>query len=149
MLLFYLESVNQMRQVPITISEFTHSIKKPRGRCEIKFIWQFTPLSFQILLNFYWKMWKTVVQAYKILKSFSKRRWGSAKEILLICCFSLPDDSFTVIRFIFVNFDWGREVYYFMDLIKGDEGADTDLMFQFCLPKFWIFKFFEQELWKW
>ena len=22
-----------------------------------------------------------------------------------------------------------------MDLIRGDEGGDTDLMFQFCLPK--------------
>ena len=22
-----------------------------------------------------------------------------------------------------------------MDVIRGDEGADTDLMFQFCLPK--------------
>ena len=29
--LFYLEIVNKMRQVSITISEFTHSIKQPCG----------------------------------------------------------------------------------------------------------------------
>ena len=29
-----------------------------------------------------------------------------------------------------------RQVYHFMDLIKGDKGADTDtdLALQFCLP---------------
>ena len=37
--LFYLEIVNKMRQVSITISEFTHSIKQPCGRCNIMFIW--------------------------------------------------------------------------------------------------------------
>ena len=26
-----------------------------------------------------------------------------------------------------------------MDLIRGHEGADTDLMFQFCLPKVYIY----------
>ena len=42
--------------------------------------------------------------------------------------------SFSVFQFIFEHFDWGREVYHFMDLKKGNEGADTDLMFQFCSP---------------
>ena len=74
-----------MRQVSITISEFTHAIKRSSGRCNIKFIWQFTPLSFKILLYLYWKkVWKTVVQARKLLKSLSKKAWGSSKEILLI-----------------------------------------------------------------
>ena len=27
--------------------------------------------------------------------------------------------SFSVFQFIFENFDWGREVYHFMDLKKG------------------------------
>ena len=36
--LFNLEIVNKMRQVSITISEFTHSIERPCGRCHIKFI---------------------------------------------------------------------------------------------------------------
>ena len=36
--------------------------------------------------------------------------------------------SFSVFQLIFENFDWGRDVYH------GDEVADTDLMFQFCLP---------------
>ena len=35
---FYLEIVNRMRQVSITISGFTHSIKYPCGRGDIKFI---------------------------------------------------------------------------------------------------------------
>ena len=93
MFLFYLEIVNKMRQVSITISEFTHSIERPCGRCHIKFIWQFTALSFQILLNSYWKMWKTVVQACKLLKSLSKKPGGSSKEILLIYDFSLHDEG--------------------------------------------------------
>ena len=78
MFLFYLEIVNKIRQASNTISEITHSIEKPCGRCYIKFIWQFTALNFQILLNLYWKVWKTVVQACKMLKSLSKRPWGSS-----------------------------------------------------------------------
>ena len=55
MFLFYLEIVNKMRQVSVTIFEITHSVKQLCGRSEIKFIWLFTALSFQILLNLYWK----------------------------------------------------------------------------------------------
>ena len=33
----YFEMVNKIRQVSKTISEFTHSIKQPCGRCDIKF----------------------------------------------------------------------------------------------------------------
>ena len=38
MFLFYLEIVNKMRQMSVTISEFTHSIsiKQPCERCDIK-----------------------------------------------------------------------------------------------------------------
>ena len=46
MFLFYLEIVNKMRQVPITISEFTHSIKQPWRRYKVKFILQFTIFKF-------------------------------------------------------------------------------------------------------
>ena len=35
-------------------------------------------------------MWKTVVQACKLLKSLSKNIWGRSKESLLIYYFSLP-----------------------------------------------------------
>ena len=43
--------------------------------------------------------------------------------------------SFSVFQLIFENFDWGRNVYIFMDLIHGGtEGGDTDPMFQRCLP---------------
>ena len=48
----YSEIANKMRQASTTISEVTHSIKKPCGRCNIKFIWQFIAHSFQILSKF-------------------------------------------------------------------------------------------------
>ena len=53
---FYLEVVNKMRQVSITISEFTQSIKQPCGRCGIKFIPQFTVLSCQMLSIYYFSL---------------------------------------------------------------------------------------------
>ena len=88
---------------------------------------------------------KIVVQACKLSKSLSKKPWGSSKELLIIYYFCLPDEevkirfiNFSVFQFIFENFDWGREVYHFMDLKRGDKGADTDLMFQFCLPNAYL-----------
>ena len=123
--------MNKIRQVSITLSEFTR-------RCDIKSIWQFTAFSFQIYIE---KMWKTVVQACKLLKSLSKKPWGSSKEILLIYYFSLPDEggenkiyqflSFSVYFWKFWLRQGGLSFYGFQ---KGDEGVDTDLMFQFCLP---------------
>ena len=125
MFLFYLEIVNKMRQVSITISEFTHSIKQPCGRCNIKFIWQFTALSFQILINLYWKMWNTVVQTCNLLKSLSKTPEAAQKKIYLfiisLCLMrevAIRFINFSVFQFIFEHFDWGREVYHFMDLIR-------------------------------
>ena len=38
MFLFYLGIVNKMRQVSITVSEFTHSNMQPCGRRDIEFI---------------------------------------------------------------------------------------------------------------
>ena len=38
MFLFYLGIVGKMRQVSITVLEFTHSNKQPCGRCDIEFI---------------------------------------------------------------------------------------------------------------
>ena len=73
-------------------------------------------------------MWETVVHGCKLLKSLSKMPGGSSKEILLIYDFSLHDEgggnniifiSFSVFQFIFEKFDWGREVYHFMNLKKG------------------------------
>ena len=126
MFLFYLEIVNKMRQVSITISEFTHSIKQPCGRCNIKFMWQFTALSFKMLLNLYWKMQKTVVQACNLLKSLSKKPWGSSKELLSILLFLFAwwgrwKSNLSVSQFfslLFENFDCGKEVYHFIDLIR-------------------------------
>ena len=54
MFLFYLEIVNEMMLVSISISEFTHSIQQPCGRSDIELKWQFTALSLQILLNLCW-----------------------------------------------------------------------------------------------
>ena len=141
MFLFYLGIVNKMRQVSITVSEFTHSNKQPCGRRDIEFIWQFTALSFQILLNLHWKMWKTVALACKLLKSLCKRPWGSSKEILLIYYFSMPDEGGENRIYQFLSFSvyfwkfWLRQGgLSFYGSQKRDEGADTDLMFQFCLP---------------
>ena len=135
MFLFYLGIVNEMRQVSITVSEFTHSNKQPCGRRDIEFIWQFTALSFQILLNLHWKMWKTVALACKLLKSLCKRPWGSLKRILLIYYFSMPDEGGENRIYQFLSL--------FLKILKGDKGADTDLMFQFCLPnsRFFSIKF--------
>ena len=141
MFMLYLEFVNKMRQVSIKISEFTHSVKKPCERCDMKFIWQFTAFSFQIMLNLYRKRWKSEFQACKLLKSLSKKRWGSSKENLLIYYFSLPDEEGENSIFQFLSFS----VYFwkfwliqgslsFYESHEGDEGADTDIMFQFCLP---------------
>ena len=141
MFLFYLEIVSKMRQVSITISLFTCSIKQPCGRCTFKFIWHFTVLSCHILFNFCCKMWKTVVQACELLKSFSKKPWGSSKEILLIYYFSLPHEGGENKINKFLNFSvyfwkfWLRQGgLLFYGSQKGDKGTDTDLMLQFCLP---------------
>ena len=103
-----------------------------------KVYWQFTALSFQFLSNLYWK---TEVQACKMLKSLSKRPWGSSKEILLIYYFSLPDErgenkicQFLSFSVYFWKFWLRQGGLSFYGSRKGDEGADTDLMFQFCLP---------------
>ena len=86
-------------------------------------------------------MWKTVVQACKMLKSLSKTPWGSPKEILLIYHFSLSDEGGENKICQFLNFSvyfwkfWLRQGgLSFYGFHKGYEGADTDLMFQFCLP---------------
>ena len=136
MFLFYVGIGNKMRQVSITVSEFTHSNKQPYGRRDIEVIWQFTALSFQILLNLHRKMWKTVALACKLLKSLCKRPWGSSKEILL-----MPDEGGENRIYQFLSFSvyfwkfWLRQGgLSFYESQKGNEGADTDLMFQFCLP---------------
>ena len=97
-------------------SEFTRSNKQPCGRRDIEFIWQFTALSFQILLNLHWKMWKTVALACKLLKSLSKRPWSSSTDILLsLFKFSMPDEGGEKRIYQFLRFS----VYQFMDLKKG------------------------------
>ena len=55
--------------------------------------------------------------------------WGSPKEMLLVYYFSLPDEGDENKIYHFLSFS-----VCFMDL-KRDEGANTDLMFQFCLRK--------------
>ena len=81
--------------------------------------------------NFVLKMWNTVVQACKLSKSLSKTPWGSSKEILLIYYFSSPDEGDGNKIYQFLSSQGGLSFYGSQ---KRDEGADTDLMFQFCLP---------------
>ena len=87
------------------------------------------------------KMWKSVVKACKLLKSLSMKPWGSSKEILWIYCFSLPDEVGENIIYQFLSFSvYSLEFWLsqggvsFYGYQKRDEGADTVLMFQFCLP---------------
>ena len=137
MFLFYLEIVNKMRQVSITISEFTHSIKQSCERWDIK-LYDSLQSSVQILLSLYWKTWKNIFKACKLLKSLSKKALGSSKEILVIYCFSLPDEGGETKIYQFLSFS----VYFWLrqgglslyGSHKGGESAYTDLMFQFCLP---------------
>ena len=84
---------------------------------------------------------KNVVQACKLLKSQSKMPWGSSKFFLSIYYFSLPDEGGENKIYQFLGFSvyfwkfWLRQGgLSFYGSQKGDEGADTDLMFQFCLP---------------
>ena len=115
---------------------------------KIKFIWQFTALNLHIWLNLYWKTWKTVVQGCKLLKSLFKKPWGSSKW------------SFINLLFLFAwwaRWKWdycqflGLSVYSwkfwlrqgglsFYGFHKWNEGADTELMFQFCLPYIHFFR---------
>ena len=61
-----------------------HSIKKKHAGCAILSLYDSLQYSvFQISLNLYWKMWKTVVKACKLLKSLPKKPQGSSNEILL------------------------------------------------------------------
>ena len=96
---------------------------------------------FSNFVKFILKIMKTVVQACELLKSLSKKPWGISTEILLIYCFLLHDEGgenkiyqFLGFSFYFWKF-WlrlgGLSSY---GTQKGDEGADTDLIFQIaCL----------------
>ena len=84
------------------------------GGAIIKFIWQFTVLSFQNLLNSDRKKVKNVVHACKRLKS--KMPWGSSKffyQFIISLCLmrevKIRFICFSVFQFIFESFDWGRE----------------------------------------
>ena len=120
---FIKKNVNMMRKVTITISEFTRSVQLPCGRCHNKFIWN---LWVSNCVNFLLKNVKTAVQPCKLLKSPRRKPWGGSKEILWIYYFSflirevkIRLISFLVFQFVIENLDWGREVYHFMDLIRG------------------------------
>ena len=92
-------------------------------------------------VNIYVNVWKTVVQACKRLKSLFKKPWGSSKEVLLIYFYSLPDErgenkisQFLSFSVYFWKFWMRQGCLSFYGSHKGEEGADADLMFQFCLP---------------
>ena len=69
-------------------------------------------------------MWKTLVQACKLLKSLSKKTWGSSKEIFLIYYFSSPDERGENEIYQFLSLfmkilaEAGRFII-FMDLLRG------------------------------
>ena len=68
-----------------------------------------------------------------------KKPWGSPKEIWLIyyslCLMreaGIRFISFSVFQFIFENFDRGREVYQFVDLIRGTRELTQIKCFSFA-----------------
>ena len=86
---------------------------------------------------------KNVVKACKLLKSQSKMPWDSSKNFLINLLFLyMPDEGGENKIYQFLNFSdyfwkfWLRQRgLSFYGSQKGNEGADSDLMFQFCLPK--------------
>ena len=85
------------------------------------------------------------LQAIKLLKSQCNMPWGSSKFFLSIYYFSLPDEGgenkiYQFLGFLvhFWKFGLRQGGLSFYGSCKGHEGADTDLMFQFCLPN-WLF----------
>ena len=96
---------------------------------------------FSNFVKFILKNVKNCSQACKLLKSLSKKPWGSSKEILLFYLCTLHDEGGENKICQFISFSvyfwkfWLRQgCLSFYGSHKGDEGADTDLMFQFCLP---------------
>ena len=85
---------------------------------------------------------KSVDRACKLLKSQFKMPWGSSKIIFhQFIIFSLPDEVGENKIYQLLGFSvyfwklWLRQGgLSFYTSQRGDEGADTDLMFQFCLP---------------
>ena len=97
----------------------------------------YSPL-FSNWLNLYWKMCKTVVQACKPLKSLSKKPWGSLKELfinlLLFFCLMREVKKRYICFWVYFWKFWLRQGgISCYGSYQGDEGADTDPMFQFCL----------------
>ena len=83
---FYMQIVNVLRQVSLTISEFTHSIMQPCRRCDIKFIWQFT--------NFVKLILKNMIKKNRLsMQAVEFKPWNNSKEFLSIFYFSLPDEG--------------------------------------------------------
>ena len=119
--------------------EFTHSIKQPCERCDIKLWWQFPALSFWTFLTLYRKMW-TIVHASCWNHSLKSPHY-----------FSLLDERgetkiYISFQFIFENFDWGGKVYHFMELIRGMRELTQISCFSFtCLMRhivLYIFSFY-------
>ena len=81
-----MQIVNVLRQVSLTISEFTHSIMQPCRRCDIKFIWQFT--------NFVKLILKNMIKKNRLsMQAVEFKPWNNSKEFLSIFYFSLPDEG--------------------------------------------------------
>ena len=83
-------------QLGLQLLKLPTASSKHAGGVILSLLWHFTAPSFQILLNLHWKMWKTVVQECKLLKSLSQPR-GLALKIKAQRLF--PLDKFTGVFF--------------------------------------------------
>ena len=83
-------------------------------------------------------MWKNCSPGLQDVEITLYDAWGSSKEILLIYYYSLPDEGgenkICQYLSLFLKILTGAGSVSFYGSLKGDEGADTDLMIQFCLP---------------
>ena len=140
MFLFYLEIEHKIRWDRYQFLNLPAASSNHVGGAILSLLTVYSP-QFSNVVKFILKIWKTVVQACKLVKSLSKKPWSSSKEISLIYYFSLPDEGGENKIYQFLGFS----VYFWKFLLsqgglsfygsqKGDNGADTDLMFQFCLP---------------
>ena len=107
----------------------------------------FQPSNFKFCYIQVLKNVKNCSPSIQAAKSISRKPWGSSNEILLIYYLSLLVEGGANKIYQFFSFFWLRQGgLSFYGSHKGDEGADTDLMFQFCLPSWPPMRYRTQRL---
>ena len=93
MFLFYSEIVNKMRQVSITISDFTHSINQPCGRCcDNKFVTVYSP-QFSIVVEFILRNVKNFSQSMQAVEITLQETLRQLKRNFIKLLFLMLDEG--------------------------------------------------------